>query len=240
MLALFVSFRLDLINPMWSIGTVMIIASPFSGMVSSKCVYRLIGTVAGAIIALLLTPPLINTPWLFSVVLALWVGFALYISLLDRTPRSYVFMLAGYSTAMIVCNAIGYIDSYNIFDLALARVLEISIGVIAHAVVSATVLPVHIGSVIRQRVTKLLNDTENLFSNLLKNPHPDQNYSELLAGITRDSSDIHALAVHLSYEKGELQGMTKQLQEMLHQMSMVIANLVAMSEKREQLHQLDF
>ncbi|MGA5989221.1 FUSC family protein, partial [Escherichia coli] len=85
------------------------------------------------IIALLLTPPLINTPWLFSVVLALWVGFALYISLLDRTPRSYVFMLAGYSTAMIVCNAIGYIDSYNIFDLALARVLEISIGVIAHA-----------------------------------------------------------------------------------------------------------
>ena len=240
MLALFVSFRLDLINPMWSIGTVMIIASPFSGMVSSKCVYRLIGTVAGAIIALLLTPPLINTPWLFSVVLALWVGFALYISLLDRTPRSYVFMLAGYSTAMIVCNAIGYIDSYNIFDLALARVLEISIGVIAHAVVSATVLPIHIGSVIRQRVTKLLNDTEKLFSNLLKNPHPDQNYSELLAGITRDSSDIHALAVHLSYEKGELQGMTKQLQEMLHQMSMVIANLVAMSEKREQLHQLDF
>lgn len=240
MLALFVSFRLDLINPMWSIGTVMIIASPFSGMVSSKCVYRLIGTVAGAVLALLLMPPLINTPWLFSAVLALWVGFALYISLLDRTPRSYVFMLAGYSTAMIVCNAIGYSDHYSMFDLTLARVLEISIGVIANAVVSASILPVHIGSVIKQRVSKLLGDTETLFGQLLTQQQPDQDYTELLAGITRDSTDIHALAVHLSYEKGELQGMTKPLQEMLHQMSMVIANLVAMAEKRKQLQQLNF
>ncbi|MFC3170523.1 FUSC family protein [Acinetobacter vivianii] len=59
MLALFISFELDLINPMWSIGTVLIIANPYSGMVSSKCVYRLVGTVAGAIIALLLTPHLL-------------------------------------------------------------------------------------------------------------------------------------------------------------------------------------
>lgn len=138
MLALFISFELDLINPMWSIGTVMIIANPYSGMVSSKCVYRLIGTVAGAIIALMLTPYFINTPWLFTVILSLWVGFALYVSLLDRTPRSYVFMLAGYSTAMIVYNAITYIDTYNIFDIAVARVLEISVGVISTAVVSAT------------------------------------------------------------------------------------------------------
>ncbi|RDJ47460.1 hypothetical protein AB719_23815, partial [Acinetobacter baumannii] len=69
MLALFVSFELDLINPMWSIGTVLIIANPYSGMVSSKCVYRLLGTVGGAIIALTITPHLINTPWIFTVVL---------------------------------------------------------------------------------------------------------------------------------------------------------------------------
>ncbi|MGS5637163.1 FUSC family protein, partial [Acinetobacter baumannii] len=164
MLALFVSFELDLINPMWSIGTVLIIANPYSGMVSSKCVYRLLGTVGGAIIALTITPHLINTPWIFTVVLSLWVGFALYVSLLDRTPRSYAFMLAGYSTAMIVYNAITYIDQYNIFDIALARVLEISIGVISSAVVSATILPMHIGSAIKQRVTKTLKDTENLFA----------------------------------------------------------------------------
>ncbi|WP_336165831.1 FUSC family protein [Acinetobacter sp. 161(2023)] len=239
MLALFVSFELDLINPMWSIGTVLIIANPYSGMVSSKCVYRVIGTMGGAVVALTLTPHLINTPWLFTVVLSLWVGFALYVSLLDRTPRSYAFMLAGYSTAMIVFNSITYIDQYNIFDIALARVIEISIGVISSAVVSATILPMHIGSAIKQRVIKTLKDTENLFANLLK-ADPQQNNTQLLATITRDTTDIHALAVHLSYEKGELHGMTKPLQEMLHQISMVVANLVALSERIKQLQELRF
>ncbi|MFA2929005.1 FUSC family protein [Acinetobacter pittii] len=239
MLALFVSFELDLINPMWSIGTVLIIANPYSGMVSSKCVYRVVGTIGGAVIALTLTPHLINTPWIFTVVLSLWVGFALYVSLLDRTPRSYAFMLAGYSTAMIVFNAITYIDQYNIFDIALARVIEISIGVISSAVVSATILPMHIGSAIKQRVIKTLKDTENLFANLL-NTDLQQNNTQLLAAITRDTTDIHALAVHLSYEKGELHGMTKPLQEMLHQISMVVANLVALSERIKQLKELRF
>ncbi|MDT9091755.1 hypothetical protein, partial [Escherichia coli] len=78
----------------------------------------------------------------------------------------------------------------------------------------------------KQRVTKTLKDTENLFANLL-NADQQQNNTQLLAAITRDTTHIHALAVHLSYEKGELHGMTKPLQEMLHQMSMVVANLVA-------------
>ncbi|ENV62224.1 hypothetical protein F949_03016 [Acinetobacter junii NIPH 182] len=238
MLALFISFELDLINPMWSIGTVLIIASPYSGMVSSKCIYRLVGTAAGAIIALLLTPHFINTPWLFTIILALWVGFALYISLLDRTPRSYVFMLAGYSTAMIVYNAITYVDSYNIFDIALARVLEISVGVISTAVVSATFFPVHVGAMIKQRVIKTLQDLENIFEKLISAQDTNQNYTQILGVITRDASDIHALAVHLAYEKGELQGMTKPLQEMLHQVSLVVANLVAMSQRIKQLEQM--
>jgi uncharacterized membrane protein YccC len=207
-------------------------------MVSSKCIYRLVGTAAGAIIALLLTPHFINTPWLFTIILALWGGFALYISLLDRTPRSYVFMLSGYSTAMIVYNAITYVDSYNIFDIVLARVLEISVGVISTAVVSATFFPVHVGAMIKQRVIKTLQDLENIFEKLISAQDTNQNYTQILGVITRDASDIHALAVHLAYEKGELQGMTKPLQEMLHQVSLVVANLVAMSQRIQQLEKM--
>ncbi len=236
-LALFVSFELDLINPMWSIGTVLIIASPYSGMVSSKCIYRLIGTAAGAFIALILTPNLINTPWLFTLVLSVWVGFALYISLLDRTPRSAVFMLAGYTTAMIVYNAVTYIDQYSIFDIAMARLIEISIGVISSAVVSASLFPLHIGAAIKQRVTQSFKDSEMLFKDLFK-AESELNSVQILAALTRDSTDIHALAVHLNYEKGELNGMTKALQEMLHQMSLVVANLVALSERLKQLKQI--
>ena len=65
MLALYIAFCLDLTYPMWAIGTVMIIVNPYSGMVSSKAVYRLFGTAAGAIVATIITPHLINTPFLF-------------------------------------------------------------------------------------------------------------------------------------------------------------------------------
>ncbi|MEB3754324.1 FUSC family protein [Acinetobacter sp. MD2(2019)] len=238
MLALYVAFSLDLAYPMWAIGTVFIIVNPYSGMVSSKAVYRLFGTMVGAVVAILLTPKLIDTPIIFSAVVALWVGFCLYISLLDRTPRSYVFMLAGYTTAMIVCNAVNNIDTISVFDMALGRVLEISVAVVCTAVVFSVVMPQHLGSAIQQRVSRALTDTREIFQEILTNPQHDKNYVHLLGIIARDIADIHALAVHLAYEKGELKGMTKPLQELLHQLSMVISNLTAMSERLAQLESM--
>lgn len=239
MLALYIAFCLDLTYPMWAIGTVMIIVNPYSGMVSSKAVYRLFGTAAGAIVATIITPHLINTPFLFMSVLAVWVGFCLYISLLDRTPRSYVFMLAGYTTAMIACNSINNIETVSVFDMALGRVLEISLAVVCTAVVFSVIFPVHLGPAIQQRVDKTLNDTRQIFQKILTEHHQDNNYSELLGAITRDIADIHALAVHLNYEKGELQGMTKPIQELLHQITMIVSNLTAAAERIRQLNAID-
>ena len=47
------------------------------------------------------------------------------------------------------------------------------------------------------------------------------------------------MAVHLSYETSKFKGMTKPLQELLHQVTMLVANLVAMSERIKQLDQID-
>lgn len=236
MLTLFISFKLDLLNPMWSIGTVIIIANPFAGMVSSKAMYRLLGTGIGAVFAIIFMPNLIDTPWLLTVVVSLWVGGCLYISLLDRTPRSYMLMLSGYTVAMIVFNAINNVDTHTVFDIALARFLEIGMAVICTAVVSSVIYPMHIGPIIQQRVNKNLTSIETLFENILKKDPKEENYTQVLAGITRDMSELHTMAVHLSYEKSDLKGMTKPLQEMLHQLSVAVANLVAMSERLQQLH----
>ncbi|MBF7686307.1 FUSC family protein [Acinetobacter sp. B10A] len=236
MLALFISFQLDLLNPIWSIGTVMIIANPYAGMLSSKALYRVAGTAIGAVVAVALMPHLINTPWLFASVISGWVGFCLYISLLDRTPRSYMLMLSGYTVAMIVFNAINTIDAHSIFDIALARFLEIGIAVICSAVVSAVILPAHIGPIIQQRVESNLTSLDELFKKILLTPHlkaPD--YSQDVAVITRDMSELHSMAVHLWFENSDLKGMTKPVQEMLHQCAMAVTNLVAMSERLKQL-----
>jgi uncharacterized membrane protein YccC len=239
MLALYVAFALNLAYPIWAIGTVFVIANPFSGMTSSKSVYRALGTLLGAVVSVAVTPLLINTPWLFTLFLAAWVGGCLYISLLDRTPRSYVFMLAGYTTVIISYNIIYNIGTASMFDMAVGRFLEIMVGVVCSAIVTTTIFPLHIGPAVAAKVSKTFKDTKDLFDQILLNPSKLENYSSALSQIARDIAEIHVMAVHLAYEKSTLQGMTKPLQEMLHQLSMLVANLVAMAERIKQLDQMD-
>ncbi|OTG68801.1 fusaric acid resistance protein [Acinetobacter sp. ANC 4470] len=239
MLALYIAFSLNLAYPIWAIGTVFVIANPYSGMTSSKSIYRLLGTLLGAIVSIAVTPFLINTPILFTLFLACWVGFCLYISMLDRTSRSYVSMLAGYTTVIICYNMVYYADTVSIFDMALGRFLEITVGVVCSAIVTTTIFPMHIGPAVETRVSKIIQDIKVLFDQILLDQKQLDNYNQWLGNITRDASDIHVLAVHLSYERSSLQGMTKPLQEMLHQLTMLVANLVAMSERMKQLDQID-
>ena len=239
MLALYFAFALNLSYPIWAIGTVFVIANPYAGMAASKSIYRLLGTLFGAIFAVAVMPSLINMPWLLVLVLAIWVGVCLYISLIDRSPRSYVVMLAGYTAVIICFNSIYYIETASIFDMALGRFLEISLGVVCSAVVNAIIFPMHIGPVIQMRVSKTMQDTQHVFDAILSDEKHQNNYTQLLANITRDTSDIHTMAEHLDYEKSKFKGMTKPLQELLHQMTMLVANLVAMSERMKQLDQID-
>ena len=100
--------------------------------------------------------------------------------------------------------------------MAVGRFLEISLGVVCSAVVSATIFPMHIGPVIQMRVSKTMQDTKQAFDSILSDAQHSENYTQLLANITRDTTDIHTMAVHLSYETSKFKGMTKPLQELLH------------------------
>jgi uncharacterized membrane protein YccC len=119
MLAVYVSLRIGLPRPFWAMMTAYIVSAPFAGPTRSKAIYRLAGTFLGAAGAVLLVPNLVDSPELLSLGIALWVGLCLYISLLDRTPRSYVVMLAGYTCALIAFPSVDRPDT--IFDTGLAR-----------------------------------------------------------------------------------------------------------------------
>src|ERR1700761_7889117 len=91
MLAFYIALRIGLTRPYWAVTTSYIVAQPLAGAVLSKAVFRVIGTILGAAAAVVLVPNLVNAPELLSLGLALWLGLCLYISLQDRTPRSYIF-----------------------------------------------------------------------------------------------------------------------------------------------------
>ncbi len=139
MLAMYLASRAGLPRPFWALMTAYVVAHPLAGAVRSKALFRFVGTLIGSTATVLLVPTLSNAPELLTLALALWVAVCLYISLLDRTPRSYTFMLAGYTAALIGFPSVEM--PLQVFDTAVARVEEIGLGILCATLVHSLVLP---------------------------------------------------------------------------------------------------
>ena len=126
MLALWIAMYMGLPRPYWAMASVYVVAHPLTGATRSKALYRVLGTLLGAAAGVAMVPSLVNSPPLLMGAVALWTGCLLYIALLHRTPRSYVFMLAAYTLPLVALPAVD--NPAAIFDIAIARAEEISLG----------------------------------------------------------------------------------------------------------------
>lgn len=156
MLALYLALYFQLPRPYWAMASVYIVSNPFVGATRSKALYRALGTALGAAAAVLLVPPFVEMPYLFSVIVALWTGTLLYLAISDRTARSYVFMLAGYTMPLIALPTVT--DPGTIFDVALARTEEITLGIVCASVVGSTVLPSRLAPTLIERADAWFRD----------------------------------------------------------------------------------
>src|SRR5215813_8651046 len=139
MLAFSIALLLDMPRPYWAMASVYITSNQLTGATQSKAVYRILGTLIGAAATIVLVPNLVNAPELLSLAIALWVGICLYFSLIDGTPRSYLFMLAGYTVALLGFPILAMPQAT--FDIVVARVQEIGLGILCASVVAMLVLP---------------------------------------------------------------------------------------------------
>ena len=96
LIALLVAYALKIGQPHWAMMTVFIVAQPVAGMVLAKGFYRLVGTLVGAVAAIVLTRLFGANPWLFVTMLSLWIGACTFVSSLLRNPEAYGAALAGY------------------------------------------------------------------------------------------------------------------------------------------------
>ena len=126
MLALWIAFRLDLKNPWWAMVTVYLTSQPLSGVMRARAVYRVVGTLLGAVAMVVIVPNLVDAPELTTAAIILWVAFCLYVSLLDRTPRAYALALSGYTAALVGFPSV--LNPGGVFDTAIARMEEIMLG----------------------------------------------------------------------------------------------------------------
>ena len=199
MLALVIALAMDLPRPYWAMATVYITSQPLAGATSSKAFFRVMGTLVGATMTVALVPNLINAPELLCLAIALWVGLCLYLSLLDGTPRSYVFMLAGYTVALIGFPAVS--EPGAIFDTAVARLEEISLGIICASLVSTIVFPRSVAPAVAGRVDSWLLDARRLSKVvLLREGTNDMRRGKRLK-LATDIVEIDTLSTHLAYDQ---------------------------------------
>lgn len=187
MLAYYIALSIGLERPSWAIITVYIVSQTSVGASLSRGVYRLAGTVVGAAATVLIVPALVDMPIVCSVVLTGWITFCLYLSLLERTPRAYAFVLAGYTASLIGFPAVS--DPGAIFNIAIVRVQEITIGILCAVLIHRYVLPARISGLFNSRLAQTLRTAR-------------QRIADTLAGKNDDAAGPLHLALALQFLQG--------------------------------------
>ena len=202
MLALWISFSIDLDRPYWAFATAYIVAQPLSGAMRSKAVYRFWGTVLGGIAVLALVPNLVDAPELLVAALTLWTGTCIYFASLDRTPRSYVFLLAGYSVALIGFPSVGTPDA--IWDIVIARVEEITLGIICTTVIGSIVFPRPLGPAVATRIDAWLQNAATWTIAVLSGDPDTTEIRTARRRVAADAVELGMLTSHLAYDTSNL------------------------------------
>ncbi|MCC6074359.1 FUSC family protein [Pseudomonas sp. GCM10022188] len=198
LLALYIALAIPLDNPYWAMASVYVVSHPLSGATRSKALFRALGTLLGAAAAVAMVPPLVHQPVLLSLAVALWVGTLLFLSLLDRTPRSYIFMLAAYTVPLI---AMGQVEHpQTIFAVALARSVEILLGITCAALVNAVLWPSRIAPVLGARMDALLGDARRWIAQGLTLQPSAGAAPRALHTLLADVMALDGLIVQLSYD----------------------------------------
>jgi len=198
MLALWIGFAADLDRPYWAMASACIASQPHVGATRSKALFRLMGTVLGATAAVALVPTLVDAPNLLIAALAGWVALMLALALLDRSPRGYVFMLAGYTAAII---GFPSVDSPgDIFNVAVARTEEISLGVVCATLLSGLILPTHAAPTLMARLQAWLADARRLAVLRLREQAFSDASVEVRRRLAADIVEIGLLTTQLRFD----------------------------------------
>jgi uncharacterized membrane protein YccC len=230
LLALYIALATGLDRPGWAVTTVYVVSQPFAAATASKSLYRVAGTILGAAASVLLVPALVQAPELLCLALALWVAGCLYISLQDRSPRSYIFMLAGYSVAFIAFPGVDRPE--DIFNTAVARVEEISLAVVCSALIHGLVAPKSVADAVRSRIDLWMRDSRQWASLVLG--ASIGNASRPAASVplmSRHPIDLDALLVNVPFDSPELRSEQQALHSLQWSLEKLLPILSSIEER---------
>jgi uncharacterized membrane protein YccC len=236
MLALYIAFAIGLPRPYWAMLTVYITSQPLTGALRSKAFYRVIGTALGGTAAVAIVPTFVNAPVMMSIVMAAWVGLCLYVSLLDRTPRAYVFMLAGYTAAIIGFPSVGAPGA--IFDTALARVEEITLGILCATFTHTILFPRDVGQTLTIRIAAFIKDSQTWIGDALSAGRGTIERRER-RHLAADITELHLAATHLPFDTSNLPIRIGAMRALENRLAYMLPLISALEDRLAQLGPAD-
>jgi uncharacterized membrane protein YccC len=155
-LDLYIAFWLELDNPFWAGASAAVVCLPQLGASLRKGWFRMIGTIVGATVIVVLTALFPQNRIAFLGLLALWGALCAFVATILRNFTSYAAALAGYTAAIIAADTLGATGgaSPEVFWVAVWRASEISIGILCAGIVLAGT---DLGGARRQLATLLSN-----------------------------------------------------------------------------------
>jgi uncharacterized membrane protein YccC len=172
----------------------------------------------------------VDAPELLSFAIALWVGICLYLSLIDGTPRSYLFMLSGYTVALLGFPVLSMPELT--FDIVVARVQEIMLGIICASVVSMLVLPRSVVSAIAAQADVWLAGARRLGVDVLTARGSDRERDNERMRLAAAASEIDQLWRHLDYETATSANTARGLRRLRQHMLSLLPLLASIEDRR--------
>lgn len=224
MIALYIALLMQMPRPYWAMATVYIVSSPFVGPTSSKALYRAVGTFLGAAAAVFFVPMFVQSPYVLVLVIALWTGILLFLSLHLRTANNYALMLAGYTLPLIALPVMN--NPLSVWDVAEARTEEIFLGIAVAAVVGAMFWPRRLAPVFNDSVSKWFADASTYSLQFLGRHVQPAEASALRASMVATFNSLELMIGQLPHEGARPQTVrnTKELRgRMIHLLTVVDA-----------------
>jgi len=200
LIALWISMKLNLPDPRTAILTVFLVMQPQSGLVFSKSYYRVVGTIVGVGISLLMMGFFAQDPAWFIGFFTLWIGICTAAGFKYRNFQAYGFVLAGYTLCIVALPVIE--TPLEVFDIAISRFSEVVVGIMCATIISDVLFP-------RNLSTSLLSAERERFGNVLSTlADPDSIFgtkNDIQAQTTRFSSGVvglNATIINSAYESG--------------------------------------
>ena len=197
LIALVAAFALKLQQPQWAMMTVFIVSQPIAGMVISKGLFRLTGTLVGAVAAIAITATTRGVQWAFVVAIALWVAACTFAASMLRNPESYGAALAGYTAIIIALPAFG--EQHLLLEFAVARCAEITLGIVCAGLASRFLRPQLARAALVDGLEKCIGDLARYAASALAGSEP----AHLRAAQRKLIADTQALSAMRAHARLE-------------------------------------